>query len=202
MTTGAQTTRHVLVVCEADRARSPVLAQLLRREAERRGLGTAVRIEDAGLRARPGEPLLPSVERVVRPLGLGLENHRSTPLELPLQDPAELVLTMTEEQRRTVVRAQRELLDRAFTVREALRLLSSRWWDPRWEGTSYVVARLHRVRPLVRPAPTPEDVADPARGGRRLAGAVVDELSRASARLAASLWGPAGTPGQTSTVGR
>ena len=138
----------------------------------------------------------------MRPHGLGLEDHRSTPLELPSGRLAELVLTMTEEQRRTVVRAQRELLGRTFTVREAIRLLSSRWWAPQWEGTPHVVIQLHRLRPLVRPSRTPEDVPAPANGGRRLAGAVVEELSRASARLAGSLWGPAPAPGQTSTVGR
>ena len=202
MTAGPATTTHLLVVCEADRARSPVFARLLRREAELRGLGAVVRVYDAGLRARPGEPILPSVARAVRPFGLGLETHRSTPLELPLQDPAELLLTMTEEQRRTLVLTQRELLPRTFTVREAVRLLSSRWWDPQWDGTPHVVVQLHRLRPLVRPARTPEDVPDPAHGGRRLAGAVVDELNRASARLAGALWGPAPAPGQTSTVGR
>ena len=202
MTAGPATTSHLLVVCDADRARSPVLAQLLRREAQWRGLTAQVRIEDAGLRARPGEPLLPTVERVVRGHGLGLEDHRSTPLELPSEHLVELVLTMTEAQRRTVVRAQRELLGRTFTVREALRLLSSRWWDQQWEGTPHVVSQLHRLRPMVRPSRTPEDVPDPADGGRRLAVAVFDELGRASARLAGALWGPAPAPGQTSTVGR
>ena len=202
---GADTAGHILIVCEADRARSPVLAQLLRVEAERRGLGDRVRVDDAGLRATPGEPLLPSVERAVRQLGLGgLEQHRARLLVLRPEDDLDLVLTMTEQQRRELVRAESRLIHRTFTVREAVRLVSSSWWDPRWNGTPQPAVRLHRLRPLVRAARRPEDVADPAAGGRRLAVAVVDELVWCSVQIAVALWGPAPTAGrsQTSTVGR
>ena len=199
---GAGTTTDVLVVCEANRARSPVLAQLLRQEVERRGLGGQVRVLDAGVRAVPGEPVLPTVARAVRSLELGLEDHRSTLLEPDVADPG-IVLTMTEDERRALVRRRPALLDRTFTVREAVRLLGSRRWDPRWEGTPQVAAQLHRLRPLVAGPQAPEDVPDPARGGRRLAGSVVTELQRSSTRLARALWGPVpDPPPQTSTVGR
>jgi hypothetical protein len=84
-----------------------------------------------------------------------------------------------------------------------LRLLASPQWDPSWEGTPEVVHALHHVRPLVAGARAPEDVADPATGGRRLAASVVSELRRSAPRVASALWGPvpAGS-GQTSTVGR
>jgi hypothetical protein len=85
-----------------------------------------------------------------------------------------------------------------------LRLLASPHWDERWEGTPEVVAHLHRLRPVVPGASGPEDVADPANGGRRLAVTVVAELRRDAPRLAAALWGPlpVDAGGQTSTVGR
>lgn len=200
--TPAEVLTDVLVVCEADRARSPVLAQLLRREAERRGLAGHVTIVDAGLRARPGEPLLPSVDRAVRKLGLGLEEHRATALDLAAIGNPGLVLTMTEDQRRALVRRRPTLIERTFTVREAVRLLRSSAWDPRWEGSAEVAARLHRLRPLVAAAHDREDVPDPAIGGRRLARSVVAELQQDATRLARALWGRAPEPGQTSTVGR
>lgn len=199
---GSSLVRDVLVVCEANRARSPVLARLLQREAERRGLGDRVVVADAGLRARSGDPVLPSVLHAVRSLDLGLDDHAATVFE---PDPRhELVLTMTEDHRRTVLRRCPEALERTFTVREVVRLVGSSRWDPRWEGTAQVVAQLHRVRPLVAPARTREDVADPAEGGRRLARAVVTELRETAPRLARVLWGPAVFPAvrQTSTVGR
>ena len=202
MTAGPDTTSQLLVVSAQDRARGPVLAQLLRREAAKRALEALVWIEDAGLEAQPGEPLLASVERAVRPLGLGLEDHRARPLTLQPGDRHHLVLTMTEAHRRALVRDRRDLLARTFTVREVVRLMSSNRWEERWEGTSLLVPQLHRLRPLVPPAAGPEDVADPASGGRRLATLVVEELRWCSVRLATALWGPSDGAAQTATVGR
>jgi protein-tyrosine phosphatase len=195
---------HVLVICTANRARSPVMAALLRREAAVRGLDRQVTIDSAGLRAQPGEPLLPTVERVVGSLFLGLEEHRSRPVQLDQGVRPGLVLTMTEAQRHAVLRMQPRLLDRTFTLREVLRLLASAQWDRQWEGTRDVVHHLHRLRPLVPGASSPEDVVDPATGGRRLAVSVVGELQRSAPPLASALWGPVpSAPGpQTSTVGR
>ena len=187
--TVAGSTRAVLVVSATSRGRGPVLAALLRREARQRGLEGQVTVDEAGLEARPGEPLLPSVTRAVRSLELGLEEHRARVLASG-PDRHDVVVTMTEAQRRTLLRERRSELERTFTVREVVRLLSSARWDERWNGTSQVVAHLHRLRPLVPGASGPEDVADPRAGGRRLASAVVDELRRCSARLATALWGP------------
>jgi protein-tyrosine-phosphatase len=195
---------HVLVLCTANRARSPVMAGLLRREAAVRGLDGQVTIDSAGLRAPVGEPLLPSVERVVKPMELGLAEHRSRPLQLDQGVRPGLVLTMTEAHRHAVLRMQPRLLDRTFTLREVLRLLASPHWDHQWDGTRDVVHHLHRLRPVVPGASSPEDVADPATGGRRLAAAVVGELQRSAPPLAAALWGPvpSASGAQTSTVGR
>lgn len=186
MTPGPPT--RLLVVCTANRARSPVAAQLLRREGERRGL-EQLAVHDAGTAAVPGEPLLPTVARAIRDWGLELDQHRSRPLELPAADQVDLVLTMSEQQRREVVRRDPRLLDRTFTVPELIRLGSSRSWRSGWEGTDDVVRRLHRLRPVVPPARKPEDVADPAQGGRRLAGGVVRELRTSTTRIAQLVWG-------------
>lgn len=193
MTASAGSAREVLVVGATDRARTPVLAQLLRREAERRGLAGQVSVQEAGLEAQSGEPLLPAVVRAVRSLDLGLEEHRARALVLE-SDRHDLILTMTEAQRRALVRERHSLLDVTFTVRESVRLLASPRWDAGWEGTAQVVAHLHRLRPLVPGASRPEDVADPATGGRRTTSAVVDELRWCSARLATALWGPPARP--------
>ncbi len=135
-------------------------------------------------------------------MSLGLAEHRSRPLQLDHSVRPGLVLTMTEAQRHAVLRMQPGLLDRTFTVREVLRLLASPHWDQRWDGSRDVVQHLHRLRPLVPGSSSPEDVADPATGGRRLAAAVVRELQRSAPRVGAALWGPVPPGGQTSTVGR
>jgi protein-tyrosine phosphatase len=197
---------RILVLCTANRARSPVMAELLRREAALRGLEARVDIESAGLQAQPGEPLLPSVGRAVEPITVALREHRSRSLDLDSGERPSLVLTMTEAQRHAVLRLQPRLLDRTFTVREVLRLLASPLWDEQWAGTADVVHHLHRLRPLVPRASSPEDVADPADGGRRLAVTVVRELERSAPRLASGFWGPVprtlGDRDQTSTRGR
>ncbi len=87
---------RVLVLCTANRARSPVMAGLLRREVALRGLDDQVSIDSAGLRAPIGEPLLPSVARLAVPMSLGLAEHRSRPLQLDHSVRPGLVLTMTE----------------------------------------------------------------------------------------------------------
>jgi protein-tyrosine-phosphatase len=150
--------------------------------------------------------MLPTVVRAARDLSLSLEDHRSQLLDPATVDP-DLVLTMTEDQRRELVRRRPQTLHHTFTVREAVRLLDSSRWDPRWEGTSELVEQLHRLRPLVPAARGPEDVPDPVNGGRRLAAAVVAELQRYAPRLAQALWGPVprggtGPEAQTSTAGR
>lgn len=180
------------------------MAELLRREAAARGLAGHVEIESAGLSAHAGEPLLPSVERVVRSLGLELNDHRARPLGLDSGERPSLLLTMTEEQRHAVLRSHPRLLDRTFTVREVVRLLRSPYWDAQWEGSPEVVHHLHHLRPLVPRAKAPEDVADPATGGRRLAASVVSELRGYAPRMGSALWGPLppDPDGQTWTVGR
>lgn len=181
------TVLEVLFVCSANRARSPAAALLLTRaQAARAG---HVRVSSAGLTAREGEGWLPTMESELRRRGIDTPPHTTRRLlaeDLALVD---LAVTMTEEQRRAVVRmGPARMLSRCFTLKELGRLLSSERWRREWNGGGAdLTARLHEVRPLVSAAAEREDIADPAHGGPRRAKRVLGEIMVAVDRITPAL---------------
>lgn len=92
----------ILLVCAANRCRSPLaealLRRLLRELPAKTPDGMAVRIESAGLHALPNLPATPWAQVAAQEVGIDLSQHRSRsvdPLEL---EAYALVLTMEEVQ--------------------------------------------------------------------------------------------------------
>jgi protein-tyrosine phosphatase len=105
----------VLLVCTGNICRSPA-AELLLRAAL--GPSSGTRVSSAGLDARDGEPVAPPMAALLRGRGLDPDGLRARQLQPEVLRAADLVLTMTAEQRSGVVRRLPAAVRRVFTLRE------------------------------------------------------------------------------------
>jgi len=192
---GARTVApHLVVVCHANRARSPVVAELFRRYAADHQIRPRPRIDSSGLYAEPGQPVLESIQRLLRSRKLEIPPHSSRPFRVDDVGSARFVITFEQEHRRTIVAQRPDLVPRTFTLREIVRLSQSPHWKQEWNGGPDVAARLHAIRPLVEASD--DDTPDPATARRRAAGKVLDSLVEDVARVAPVLLGPTGQPAE------
>ncbi|WFF43012.1 low molecular weight phosphotyrosine protein phosphatase [Salinicola endophyticus] len=88
--------QRILVVCIGNVCRSPVAAALLRQRFPGR------RIESAGLGALVGQDVDPRARRFAERDGLTLDVHAARQLDGDMLKDAELVLVMSEGQRRAI----------------------------------------------------------------------------------------------------
>lgn len=163
----------VLFVCQGNTCRSAVaqrLAALFAHEALGSEPETAgVRLASAGLGARNGDPVHPMSAEALQELGGSPEGFRSRRFDPSLADGADLVLTMTERQRRSVLEVAPLRLRRTFTLTEAAALLpladvADLASMAPGERPAELGRRLHAARAR-RPTPRWSDIADPI--GRR-----------------------------------
>ena len=184
MTTRSREPRDtLLVVCRANLIRSPLAAGLLRASLKESGR-TDLAVRSAGLQAEPGAPQPEHTVRIAEERGVDLSRHRPVGVTEDLVSGASLVLTMTETQRAAIMRMSPTATARTFTLPELARLITRRegadahtWRDlARWA---------HVSRPLVAPAPDPEDVPDPV--GRPLyhLQVIADDLVRLCGQVSA-----------------
>ncbi|MGY1854924.1 arsenate reductase/protein-tyrosine-phosphatase family protein [Modestobacter sp. SYSU DS0290] len=198
---GAAATRpfSVLVVCTGNVCRSPLYEALLRRGL---GDGSDVQVTSAGVHARVGDAVDPRIARLVDVPFDGFVARQVTRDALVAAD---LVLTMTRDQRQAVVSAVPAAVRRTFTARDLADLarLASAGRAFAAEGPDSrrlraLLAAVPAVRPLRTPGPS--DIEDPyGRGDEAYALAVravrgaVDDLVRAMRGAPASV--PAGDDG-------
>jgi protein-tyrosine phosphatase len=153
---------HVLVVCTANVARSPLFAAML---AGR--LGDGVTVSSAGTRAREGDPAAEGSAVLAEHRGLDLGGHRSRPVSPELVARADLVLTMSERQRDHCASLTAGAATRVYTVREFARLLDAvdaADAPPAPAGRlAWLRDQAHLARPRALPPTGPEDISDPIR---------------------------------------
>src|SRR5690606_4442579 len=107
----------VLLVCRANRCRSPFAQALAQQIAD----SSVVRFASAGL--LPGGEPMPSAGRAAAiELGLGIEGHRSAELDLDDLDGFDLILTMARDQARDILAENPELRARVVTPKPFVRL--------------------------------------------------------------------------------
>ena len=92
---------RILIVCSANRFRSPLAEYLMRRE-----WGTYIDVESAGLYAQEGAPAHEAARGIAADHGmLEIEAHRTRRLTPELMSNFDLILTMDEQQQRAVMQA-------------------------------------------------------------------------------------------------
>lgn len=189
---GAGTPLRVLVVCTGNVCRSPAVELLLR---SRLGGTAGIDVTSAGVDALVGEPVAGPMARLLT--AAGVDPGRFTARQLEVSDirAADLVLTMTTAQRRSVVTLLPSAVRRTFTLVEfaAIAELAA---PPDGGGgpaerAAAIVAAAPRARALRGPAGD-DDVEDPYRRSDEVFQRVFDVVDGAVARVVAVL-GAAGT---------
>jgi len=95
----------------------------LRWEAERRGLDIAVR--STGTHAWTGRAATIDGRRVMKELGVPIDDHRTLELDRDLVEWADLVIGMSREHSRDTIRAFPEAEKKTYTMKPFLELLPS-----------------------------------------------------------------------------
>jgi ribose 5-phosphate isomerase B len=93
----------ILLVCAANRCRSPLAEALLNRLLSQSPAVGKVRVESAGLHALPDLPATPWAQAAAQEVGLDLRQHRSRSIDQLALDSYALVLTMEEVQAEALV---------------------------------------------------------------------------------------------------
>ncbi len=163
----------VLTVCTGNICRSPLAETLLRTRLAALGL----RVHSAGTHGVVGAAMTEPAQQLARAHGVDPSQasaHRARLLTEPLLDDADLILTMTAEQRDFAVQLLPRRLHRIFPVREFARLAQSladtelrgiadaAGTDPRARLVAVVEAVAER-RGVVPARRDDEDVIDPYR---------------------------------------
>ena len=162
---GVEVAVELLVVCSANRCRSPLAAALLEREAGLYGLPLKTR--SAGF-AEAGLPATSATLVVAHRHGLDLSRHSSTWADTGMVEEADLVIAMERAHVREIVVADPAAWDRTFTLKELVRRAEA--VGPRAPGEA-LAAWIARVgegrerRDLLGASPT-DDVPDPTTNPR------------------------------------
>ena len=173
-------TIDVLLLCTANQCRSPMAEVLLRHHLEAAGVDAAV--SSAGLYPG-GSPATGHGVAAMADRGLDLSGHRSRQVDSSLLLLADLVIGMTREHVREATVLVPDVLHRAFTLKELVRL--ARAAGPRGEGESLdgwlrrLVADRTRADLLGVGHDDDYDVADPvgrSRGDYERTAALLDDL--------------------------
>ncbi|MDR5899524.1 low molecular weight phosphotyrosine protein phosphatase [Halomonas vilamensis] len=106
---------RILVVCTGNICRSPVAEAFLRQRLPER------RISSAGLGALEGKPVSPLARQLAEADGLDVNHHQARQLTVAMIQEADLILVMTERQRRAVGQQAPQALGKT--------LLLGRWLD-------------------------------------------------------------------------
>jgi protein-tyrosine-phosphatase len=204
---------HVTFVCEANQARSPVAAALLRAELQFRGLldadaaapGQHARwsVDSAGIHASNGMPTHASMVAVAGAFAPALAEHRSRPLDEQVIAVADLILTMTRDQADAIGARISGVVARCFVLDELVALLDAVATvpvpngDPSGEHSRtglpaaprQRIAAAHARRPFRRPEAV-DDISDPLVPGSAGATATYARLQHSVTALARLLLDP------------
>jgi protein-tyrosine phosphatase len=149
-----------VVLCTANRCRSPLAAALLHKVLAERGVSAEV--DALGLLER-GHPAPAETVAVAATRGLDLSDHRSRRLDAAVVSHADLVLAMERRHVREVVAADPVTWPRTFTLKEIVRRGQRSGGRKSGEALTTWIARAHegrRSRELLG-ASELDDVADP-----------------------------------------
>lgn len=184
---------EILVVCTANRCRSPLAAAMLTDALVRRGWAPTV--TTAGLK-RAGQPVTHNTATIATRYGLDLTGHRSSTLAPEALDAADLVLGMERVHVREVVALERRTWPRTFTLKGLVRRAETA--GPRRADEPFAdwLARMGEGRmPADLLGDDPEDtVTDPTGGTLAEHGDLAEELQDLVTRLADLVTPQAGPP--------
>ncbi|MFY9713274.1 MAG: hypothetical protein WAK00_07360 [Microbacterium sp.] len=193
----------ILAVCTGNICRSPMLQSMLDarlgatisdwQSPGERDHGPLLAVRSAGTRIDPALEQPPQVSEHLRRLGVPSIVRPPVALSLAKLADADLVLTVTREQRSAVVRMSPRMVSKSFTLVEFARIVDSLASTPRSSRASIgsgpdVPAVLRatttmaaRRRGMVPPLPSPShlDIVDPYRRSDAVYASVADAIAGA-----------------------
>lgn len=101
---------NILVVCVGNICRSPVAEAMLRRALPHRCIGSA------GLGALVGQEVDPAARQLAEAEGLDVADHRARQLTASMLNAADLILVMSQRQRRAVADLAPEALGKTMLL--------------------------------------------------------------------------------------
>jgi protein-tyrosine phosphatase len=193
----------ILVVCTGNVCRSPVAEALLRTSFEQRFGARAPSVASAGTAGWQGSDASPGSIAAAAELGIDLRGHRARALALEDVWEAVLLLAMAAEHRDVIGAVAPESAERAFTLKELVRLLEALPAPP--ESSDPVVALAARVGEAAAlrrggfAQAADLDVEDPLGKPQEQYGEMATELDEWCRRLGDGLFGRA--PARASVEG-
>ena len=192
----------ILVVCTGNVCRSPVAEGLLRAALQRRFGDRAPTVASAGTAGWEGAGAQPGSVRAAAELGVDISGHRGRRLLGRHLDEASLVLAMAGEHRDGVLSILPPAAERAFTLKELVRLLEAlppvEPVDEDAAPAATLEVRLAEAGALRRTGfagnERDEDIADPLGMPDVVYRAVAGELAEWIERLATGLFGRTRAP--------
>ena len=113
----------ILVVCTGNICRSPIAEGFLRRSFTDRGVD--IDVSSAGTAGLDGSEAMPESVAAALERGADVQSHRARRLLQSMVEEADVVVGMAAEHRDGIVAMVPEAAERAFTLKELVRLLES-----------------------------------------------------------------------------
>jgi len=166
---------RLLVVCTANRCRSPMAERLAADQLRRRGVDAEVRSSGT---MEGGVPATDGARRALARRGLDLSEHTSRQLDADTIEVADLIVTMERRHLGAVAELSIEAVRRSFPLKELAALAAATGTRPPAVPVSEWIARADRMRhpSSVLSVSTSDDVQDPMGGSRRDYRRTADEL--------------------------
>jgi protein-tyrosine phosphatase len=154
----------VLFVCTGNICRSPIAEGLLRHLLSERGIED-ISVESAGVSGWEESAAMPEAVGAMHELGIDISQHRARRLSRALIEPAGLVLALSAEHHRAIVRLSPRASPRTFTLKEFVHLLRRASplpgdGDPE-SRLGAAVKTASQLRASGIEGPSDQDVADP-----------------------------------------
>lgn len=182
----------ILVICTGNICRSPIAEGLLRDALHRRFGERAPDVSSAGTSGLEGSGAMPESVQAVAELGIDIGGHVARRLTPAMADRSDLLLCMSSEHRdKLAARSDRD--DRAFTLKELVRLLETLPAAAPDQGPDIVSERIAAANSARRRGAVPlsrdDDVADPLGQPLEAYRAIAWELETWIERLVNGLFG-------------
>jgi protein-tyrosine phosphatase len=170
---------RILVLCTANRCRSPIAEALLARHLATAGVLAAVR--SAGI-LEPGQAAWPEAAAVMAERDVDLSAHASRRMERVEVAGADVVLGMTREHVREAVALDPRSFKRTFTLKELVRRAEELPRQGAFGDWLEALAAHRQVTELLGSSPI-DDIADPIGMPMRAFRATAAEIDELAARL-------------------